>query len=225
VFADHVEIARTTGIQHLALFEAGGVRKQTGETRTRDHWIVHGCYGSADFNFYTAEALERVGGWHPLFAQYRRWGHTEHSYRVYRAGLAPAPFNVAEDLTGAFIWHRPPTVTAGLSVAVDDDQIAAPERELMEQELTHFPVTTLSAVHSNEVQVRPPRKLAATLDGEDRYPLVDGRERRQSYADYRLWEFKTARGRLRRLRALLAATAGAPRSPALRHTLKTALRR
>jgi hypothetical protein len=224
VFPAHVEVARASGTHHLSLFTRGGLRKPTGASSAAGHRVVHGLFGGGGFSFYTREALDKVGGWHPRFAEYRRWGHTEHSYRVMRAGLAPAPFNFVEDLSDCCIWHWPPAVTANAPLPVDEDQIPAPERQLIDQQLVHVPLTTLSAVHRNGIDPAPPAQLAATLAGRDRYPLTRGRERRRCYSDFRLWQFATAPSRTRRILALAAAAVDAPRSPVLRHAVKTALR-
>ena len=224
-FPAHVEIARASGIHHLSLFARGGVRKPTGESTVAGHRVLHGMYGSANFNYFTREGLERVGGWHPRFAEYRRWGHTEHSYRFYRAGLAPAPFNVAEGLADMFIWHFPPHVTAAAHISADDDQIAAPERELMDRELEHVPVTTLAPHHVNEFAPGPARRLAAAVGSGERYPLVHGAERREARSAYHLWRAATAPSAARRAGAFIAAALNWPRNPALRHAAKTAIGR
>jgi hypothetical protein len=187
--------------------------------------VVEGLFGSADFSFYTGVGLSQVGGWHPRFAEYRRWGHTEHSYRFYRAGLAPAPFTVAKDLAGTCIWHYPSAVTRVQGVPVDEDEIAAPERDLIDQELRHVPVQTLSQYHVNEIPMGRPSRLAMVLDQGERYPLVDGRERRQSRSDYHLWRFGRATTLPARSHALIAATWNWPGNPALRDTARTTLRR
>jgi hypothetical protein len=224
VFPAHVELSRASGIHHLSLFECGGVRKPTGESVVAGHQVVEGLFGSADFSFYTGVGLSQVGGWHPRFAEYRRWGHTEHSYRFYRAGLAPAPFTVAKDLAGTCIWHYPSAVTRVQGVPVDRDDIAAPERELIDEELRYVPVQTLSPYHVNDVPLGRPSRLAGVLDQRERYPLVDGRERRHSHSDYHLWRFGRATTLRGRARALIAATRDWPGNPALRDTVRTALR-
>jgi hypothetical protein len=224
VFPAHVELSRASGIQHLSLFECGGVRKPTGESVVAGHQVVEGMFGSADFGFYTGAGLSQVGGWHPRFAEYRRWGHTEHSYRFYRAGLAPAPFTVARDMAGACIWHYPPAVTRVQGVPVDGDEIATPERELIDQELRHVPVQTLSPYHVNDVPLGRPSRLAAVLDEGERYPLVDGKERRRACSDYHLWRLGEATTLRERAQALISAAWDWPGNPALRDTLRTALR-
>lgn len=223
VFPTHVELSRQTGIHHFSLFVRDGIRKPTGESVIGDRRVAHCLYGGADFNFFTREGLERVGGWHPRFAAFRRFGHTEHSYRFPRAGLAPAPFNVVTDLIDSCIWHVPPAVTHVDGMEYDDDQIALPERELMERELAFVPVETMSTAHFNGVDIRRrPRELAATLDGEQRYPLAQGHERRHAEAEYLLWKSSVETG-ARRVTAFAQAVLKWPSSPALRHRVKTTL--
>jgi hypothetical protein len=224
-FPIHIELSAASGIHHLSLFERGDIRKPVGESMIVGRRVVHARFGSADFNFFTRDGLQRVGGWHPLFARYRRWGHTEHSYRFTRAGLAPAPFNVAVELIDSFAWHAPPTVSQPKYIAFDANQIALPEQELMAQELDFVPVETLSP-HQLEgsLDIRPAR-LAATLDRGERYPLVDRNERRESRSDFRLWQSTTATRPTARTARFVQALVTWPRSPAIRHTIKTRLGR
>jgi hypothetical protein len=225
VFPAHVELARDSGIHHFSLFERGTVRRPTGESSVGGRRVVHGLFGGGQFNFYTGEGLRRVGGWHPRFAEFKRWGHTEHSYRFFRAGLAPAPFNVAEDLSETCIWHSPPAVTRVQGVPVDEDQISEPERQLLDEELTYVPVQTISPHHANGVPVGPPGRLADTLDAGERYPLVGGAERRRCRSDYHVWRFMHAPTMWERAVAVTRAALSYPTNPALRHALKMALER
>jgi hypothetical protein len=225
VFPAHVELSRASGIHHLSLFARRRTRDYQRHSTVGGHRVAHGPYGSASFNFFTAEGLRRVGGWHPLFAEYRRWGHTEHSYRFLRAGLAPAPFNVAEDLTETCIWHMPRAVTRPNLLPADADQIVAPERELIDRELVHVPLRTISPYSFNRVPFGELERLAATLDAGERYPLVTDRERRRCRSDYHLWQFRSGATAPRRAAALLAAAWEWPGNPRLRHTVKLALGR
>jgi len=225
VFPAHVELARASSIHHFSLFARRRIRNYERHSTVDGHRIAHGSFGSASFNFFTGEGLRQVGGWHPSFAQYRRWGHTEHSYRFYRAGLAPAPFNVAEDLTETCIWHVPPAVTRPTLLPADADEIVAPERELIDSELVHFPLQTISPYSFNGLPFSGLDRLAATLDGGERYPLVDRGERRHCRSDYELWRYRGAGSLAGRARALLGAAWQWPSNPMLKRTVKLALRR
>ncbi len=224
VFPAHVEMAEASNIHHFSLFSERRLGEPAGESTIAGRRVAHSFVGSARFNFFTADGLRRVGGWHPRFAEHRRWGHTEHSYRFYNAGLAPAPFNVATELSRACIWHLHPSVTP-LSLSGDEEQIVAPERELIEQRLQHVPLQTLSPYRFNEVPFSRVDRLAATLDGRERYPLVGARERRRCRSDFQLWRYRWASTRAARARALLAAAWEWPSNPILRRTVKMALRR
>jgi hypothetical protein len=225
VFATHVELSQASGIHHFSLWAGGEVRKPTSQSVVAGHRVAHGLYGSADFSFYTGEALSRVGGWHPVFARYRRWGHTEHSYRLFRAGLAPAPFNIVAQLAETCIWHSPPPVTRVKGIPHDEDQIAAPERELMDEGLRHVPVQTLSPHHLNRFPPGCPRRLALALDRGELYPLVERSERRKCRSSYQLWRSRNASNPWSRAAAFVAAVWNWPANPALRHALKEALKR
>lgn len=224
VFPAHVELAQASEIHHFSLFSERRLGKLAGESTIAGRRVAHSFVGSARFNFFTAEGLRQVGGWHPRFAEYRRWGHTEHSYRFYNAGLAPAPFNVATELSHACIWHLHPSVTQ-LSLAGDEEHIVAPERELIDQKLRHVPLQTFSPYELNGVPFGSLDRLAATLDGGERYPLVEKGERRHCRSDYQLWRYRWAESRRRRAAALLAAAWQWPSNPILRRTVKMALRR
>ncbi|MFQ5536423.1 MAG: glycosyltransferase family 2 protein [Gemmatimonadota bacterium] len=220
VFPAHVDAARATGIHHFSLFQRGGVRKPTGESTVEGWRVVHGMFGGGQFNFFTGEGLRRVGGWHPRFAEFRRWGHTEHSYRFWRAGLAPAPFNVLEDLSESCIWHAPPPVSVHKSIPSDEDELTPMERELIDEELTFFPVTTLSAHHTNGKPFGRLRRLAALGRSPDRYPLLRGRARRRAYSDFFLWKARHGRGAPSRLLSWIRAVTLWPGNPMIRHHLK-----
>jgi hypothetical protein len=223
VFAAHVAVAQSAQLHHMSLLHRAAIRKPVSQSTAAGHELVHARYGGADFNFFTAEGLRVVGGWHPLFAQYRRWGHTEHSYRFPRNRLAPEAFNVAVDLTEAFIWYAPPSITQITTIPLDADQISVPERELMNQELKHVPLQTISPYHFNGAPLGPLTRLAAVMNSSRRYPLLSGYERREALADYNLWRFEHGRTRAGRLASLAAAIALAPTSMSVKHAIKTRL--
>jgi hypothetical protein len=216
VFPTHVDMFLASGIHHFSLFERGGLRNIVSSSLVIGRRVVHGSFGGAHFNFFTREGLHRVGGWHPTFARYQRWGHTEHSQRFVINGLAPAAFNVAEELADAMIWHYPPAVTRLENVPVDRDQIALPEREIMELALRHVPLQTLSPHHVNGVPLGPPDRLAATLEGGERYPIAEPWERRRCWSEYHLWRHQKFGG----LGALLRAASYWPWNPGLRRILR-----
>ena len=221
VFPAHIRLAQESRIHHLSLFERDGMRTPTRETTVGDFRVAHGMFGGGQFNFFTGAGLKRVGGWHTDFAAFRRWGHTEHSYRFFHAGLTPAPFNMAIGLADTCIWHYPPPVTKAGGMAIDQDQISAVERRLMDARLDYFPVTTLSVHRFNRQPFAQIDRLAGLVGPRERYPLASRAERRQALADYSLWKARTSTGRLTRLNHLVRAAAHWPNNPRLRHQIKT----
>lgn len=224
VFRAHVAMSQESGIHHFSLFERGGLRRPTGESMVAGTRVIHGLFGGADVNFFTGDGLRQVGGWHPDFAEYRCGGHTEHSYRFFRLGLAPAPFNFAVDLSKAFIWHAPPSVTRR-NALVDADQILVAERELIDRELRQVPVQTLAPYHVSTTEFVPPERLAATTDAAERYPLVSSAERREARSGYQLERFRRAPTVRERAISVVAAAWSWPSNPELRHALKNAVRK
>lgn len=150
VFLKHIEVAKELGLQHLSLFPEERIADVLNKIELNDgSEVVCSKYGGAPFNYFTREGLEKVGGFHTDFAKYRRFGHTEHTYRFVNAGLAEYPFYVIENcLYGWLEWNDPISVT---KVKVDTiNRIFVEECKLMDKKLSFFPVTTISAYKKPE---------------------------------------------------------------------------
>ncbi len=225
VFTDHIALAHGLGIHHMSLFDPRVAREAIRRTSLLGHEVLHCRYGSADFNFFTRIGLQIVGGWHTQFAQYRRWGHTEHSYRFPRAGLAPAPFNVALSLAPTCVWHSPISVTRVADVETDEYQIAEPERALLNRKMSYVPVRTLAPYHYNGVALGPLERLSHTVDGAGQYPLLHHDEERQASAEFLVWKLRNSRYRYERFVAGVAAGFLQPSNAEWRHEIKMILRR
>lgn len=225
VFARHVELMQAGSLHHMSLFPPVLGREPLGQTLVLNEPILHFQLGVAFFNAFTGQGLATVGGWHPLFAEYRRWGHTEHSCRFVFNQLAKAPFNVAVRLAPSCIWHLPPSVTSWASSGlVGADGLAEPERQLIQQKLQHVPLVTFAPYRLEGPEPSLPVRLAEAVSSSSRrYPFLSGAEHRHALADLQLWRFETHRGVLRRVVALCAATLLHPRSLELRHVVKTRL--
>jgi len=225
VFREHIRVAQATGLHHLSLMESGDARGVLRQERVLGHRVVFARYGGAQFSFFTRQGLDAVGGWHPAFASYRRFGHTEHSCRFVNRGLADAPFVLVESLSDRLLWHYPPSVTAPQPGATNPaTELALAEEELIARRLTFFPVTTLSPSRyngqpldgSNAPWVDPPRST--------RYPQLRGADRRRAWADYHAASARRRPG-VAGWASLLAAAACAPGNMQLRHTAKEKLLR
>ena len=147
VFDLHIKLSKALDIHHFSLFEARRIREEKNKLNYEGYHIIQAMYGGAPFNFFTKKGLDTVGGWHTMFAKYKRFGHTEHTYRFVTNGLSQYPFNLIEEcLTGYFRWNDPIS-RIKVNVEVSQNWLFVDEEKLIEEKLTYFPVTTLSKYH------------------------------------------------------------------------------
>lgn len=145
VFDLHIKAAQELNVHHMSLFPEERIFGKQKELRLINGFTVYcSLFGGAPFNYFTKTGIDTVGGFHTCFAKYRRFGHTEHSYRFVNAGLADYPFYVLSDcLHGYLRWSDPVSVT---KIKVDTvNRVFIEEHDLMGQKLAHFPVVTLSS--------------------------------------------------------------------------------
>lgn len=148
VFDIHIKLSKELGIHHFSLFEKERIVSIQNIRKAGDFHIISALYGSAQVNFFTKAGLDKVGGFHTGFAKYKRFGHTEHSYRFYHIGLSNAPFQIIQEcIDGYFGWHNPVS-RVKLNLSTSKNHLFTGEEELIKQKLTYFPVQTLSAFHS-----------------------------------------------------------------------------
>ena len=144
LFSKHVDLHLETGINHFSLHDPSRLLGELGEPTKVDGGVIrHAMYGGAQVNFFTRRALQRVGGWHPSFAKIRRGGHTEHSHRVYRSRLCPAPFNLFDGLLDVCRLDDPPPVVNALSTGykLGANRLFVLENELIEENIAYMPFT------------------------------------------------------------------------------------
>lgn len=147
VFDIHVSLAQKLNIHHFSLFEADRIRNKMNVVTCENYHIIQAMYGSAQVNFFTRSGLDTVGGFHTEFAKYKRFGHTEHSYRFFHAGLSKYPFQVIEEcIEGFFRWNNPKS-RININVEKSENRLFMGEEELIEKKLTFFPLQTLSEYH------------------------------------------------------------------------------
>jgi hypothetical protein len=147
VFDLHVKAAQELNVHHMSLFPKERIREQACEMTLMNGRKAISCmFGGAQFNYFTKTGIDMVGGFHTSFAKYRRFGHTEHTYRFVNAGLAKYPFYVLKDcLHGYLRWSDPVSVTKIKVKTVNN--LFIEEQELIEQKLASFPLTTLAPFH------------------------------------------------------------------------------
>ena len=145
VFDLHIKLSQALDIHHFSLFEARRMRQHVNTIEHGEYHILQAMYGGAPFNFFTKKGLDTVGGFHTLFARYKRFGHTEHTYRFVNNGLSDYPFNIVQEcLEGYFRWNDPIS-RIKLNVAVSENGLFMDEEKLIEEKLTFFPLQTLSS--------------------------------------------------------------------------------
>jgi hypothetical protein len=146
LFTGHIEAHLKTGIHHFSLHEPERLLQETGSTRLDSGELIrHAKYGSAQVNFFSRQALLQVGGWYAYFGRIRRGGHTEHSYRIYRANLCPEPFNFIAHLAVLCRWHNPPAVISSTGLPRASNRLFEVENDLIAEHLTYWPFSALHA--------------------------------------------------------------------------------
>jgi hypothetical protein len=147
VFGLHIKAAQELSVHHMSLFPEERILEKRKELQLTNGFTVYcSLFGGAQFNYFTKTGINTVGGFHAQFAKYRRFGHTEHSYRFVNAGLAEYPFYVLSDcLHGYLRWSDPVSVT---KIKVDTvNRLFVEEHELIAQKLAYFPLATLAPFH------------------------------------------------------------------------------
>ena len=161
VFDLHIKLSQALNIHHFSLFEERRMRQHVHTIKHEGYHILQAMYGGAPFNFFTKKGLDTVGGFHTLFAKYKRFGHTEHTYRFVNNNLSQYPFNIVQEcLEGYFRWNDPIS-RIKINVEVSDNGLFMDEEKLIEEKLSFFPLQTLSSysimnqsamVNHNEIQ-------------------------------------------------------------------------
>jgi hypothetical protein len=143
----------STNIHNISAYPLYRNFQIINKTKVDDINIIHSMFGSAQVNFFSNKGIALVGGWHTDFASYKRFGHTEHSYRFFHKDVSIAPFNIIEESIRMFKWHEPKTVTYFNPEIVGDTGLALVEEELLKKKLTFFPIMTLCEYFYNNILI------------------------------------------------------------------------
>jgi len=152
VFDIHIKLSKELNIHHFSLFEARRIRDIKNTITHKNFHIIQAMYGGAPFNFFTKEGLDKVGGFHTHFAKYRRFGHTEHSYRFVNNNLASYPFNLVEELLDGYFRWNDPISRVKISVEVSKNRLFIEEEELILKKIKFFPITTISSYQESNIE-------------------------------------------------------------------------
>lgn len=190
IFQENIDFSVRNNIPHLCPFIVGECCE-----RVLENGIIasKGYKSSAQFNFFEAKALFQVGGWNTLFAKYKRFGHSEHSYRFYYAKLQDYPFIALENTSKKFVVHDPPHVTQ-IECDCIDNHYHPDEKALIDEKHTYFPLQTLSKFHYNNFDMNFNTIVAEYLQQNQRkYPLVKGKERRKCFGGMYLYKAQNSK--------------------------------
>lgn len=152
VFDKHIMLSQELNIHHFSLFEERRIRERRGVIEHKGFHIIEAMYGGAPFNFFSREGIDIVGGFHTHFAKYKRFGHSEHTYRFVNNNLSRYPFNIIEEfLEGYFRWNDPIS-RVKISVEVSQNRLFIEEEELIERRLKYAPIATISPYYKNNIE-------------------------------------------------------------------------
>ena len=222
VFFDNIYISDSLNIPHLSGIVFG--EELTSEIFEK-YKLTKGYRAGGYFNFFNAGKLFKIGGWHTHFAQYKRYGHSEHSYRFLNAGFQDYPLITIDSTIQKLAVHNPPHVTneEGSNLF---DHFHPDEQELINNKLTYFPLTTISAYHFNGYDKSFNKVVEDFLNqNKQKYPLVRGRVRFVGFAEYYFFKFSNAKSFGSKFYYFCASFACHPFNNQIKHYIKQVLKK
>ena len=221
VFQNHIDASEAKNYPHLTLTYPRNIIRSE-QANGFNYTLAD--FGSAHVNFFKGDALKKTGGWNETFAKYKRFGHTEHSYRFKHSELQPTAFIVLQDEMKHMFIHNPPHVT-NHSIETNENQLIAEEQELIDQKIKSHPLTTLGAFHFNGFELGENDKAATFLDAQSKqYPLTEGKERRHALAEHYFMKMLSASSKGSKFKFLMKSVFKNPTSNPFKHWVKTKLR-
>src|SRR5690606_26511970 len=139
-------------------------------------------FGGGYFAVYSKTGLEKVGGWNTIFAQYKRFGHTEHSYRFFHSQIQEYPFIFPSVCNKYILVHSPPSVTTNSVFETNNNDLFIEEQLMIDNETTYVALETLSDFQTINYSEKPIVPNGAKKNSK-RYPLLKGLERRVALAE------------------------------------------
>jgi hypothetical protein len=221
VFENHIKASELKDYPHLTLTYPRNIVREEQHKNIR---YTLADFGSAHVNFFKGSALRQVGGWHDTFAKYKRYGHTEHSYRFVHAKLQPTAFIVLSDELKHMFIHNPPHVTNN-SIKTNENQLIEEEQNIIDTRPESYPVSTPGHFSFNGYKFGKNQKVAEFLrENPKRYPLTKGSTRRNALAEHYFMKFSTSDSSVKKARYLLRSILHNPLSNPFKHFIKSSLR-
>jgi hypothetical protein len=186
--------------------------------------VTHSLTGGGYFTCYTQQGIQTVGGFHTLFARYRRYGHSEHSYRFLHSGLQASPFIFFREGLDALLIHSPESVTPHKEHAFNQHEWVQEEHELIHAKTSYFPLQTLCPYHFNHKLLGYNETVANFLaTNSQKYPLTRGKERRIALAEHYALRISKTSDVFQKIALFLKSVRYSPTNVALKHYIKTQL--
>lgn len=178
--------------------------------------------GGAQFAFFSNEGIKKVGGFNTLFAKYKRYGHTEHSYRYYHQKLQKGPFIFSKTWLNDFIIHSPPQVTSNSDAVFSEFGLVEQEQSLIDKKTTFFRLETISKYYFNQKPLGFNQKVEAFLaENPKKYPLTHGKARKTALAEHYALKIEKTKALSRKMNLFLKSMCYHPTNVALKHYIKT----
>lgn len=221
VFNDCLYVYNKTNFHHMSV---NYLRHITETIIIDKHRITCGMFGGAQFNFFSRTGINQVGGWNNHFARYKRYGHTEHSYRYFHQNLGPAPFISLTSSNNKILIHNPAHVSEESYQMNNESQLIPDEESMIAAKTTFFPVSTISDFTFNGYDMNFNNSVAELLQKhKKRYPLTRGKERRIALAEYNFEMFLRCNNVLKKAKFFLLSLINNPFNIPFKHFLKTKL--
>lgn len=182
-----IEVSRITNYQNFSPNHTIGILKKE---KFFNNTLIHTCFGGGYFLFYTNKCIKAIGGWHDAFAKYKRYGHTEHTYRAYYSKLNPSPFIFIKEAQKMIIVHSPPHVTK-LKKTVNKNGLINEEQAMIDNRQSFYPIKTISNYYVNNEDVTI-KNLHKDLS-ENRYFLITKKQKRQAKSAFCFHKFKLSK--------------------------------
>jgi hypothetical protein len=221
VFHNCINFSSSMNIPHVSFLVFG----DSMINESKNGWqYKKGFKSGGVFNFFDAKALFKVGGWHTCFAKYKRFGHSEHSYRFYNNGFQEYPFYALNSFAKCLISHDPPHVTK-----IEDEEYAghyhSSEKNLIESKLLYYPIQIISPFFFNGYGMHYNNTVADFLQtNKKKYPLTHGKERRIALSEYYFELFKIKSNWVHKIFYIFLSMINKPFCTPMKHYIKTKLK-
>lgn len=221
IFNAHIDIGnKSTEFYHMSSTNLFNIKETAYIHGTN---MIYGMIGGGYFNYFNRKGLEKVGGWHSNFAKYKRYGHTEHSYRFLNIGFSKYPFTIILDQVNNVIVHNPEHVTSPIhNQESQETELFTEEQRLIDERLTYFPITTISNFHFNEFNMEFNEKVAAFIaQNPKKYPLTKGFERMKCLSSHSIFLSKVTSNVVLKTWYFCIGLMYYPLNPEIKHLIKT----